>query len=84
MYPSSQHSPMTHHGFPSPRETMLIVVEKSNQAQQDITSLRDELQEAKLERGQKVQYDEFTRTILKKTPKSRAEQITYLIVSHLL
>jgi predicted amino acid-binding ACT domain protein len=55
---------------------MLIVVDKSNQAQQDITSLREELQEAKLERGQKVQYDEFTRTILKKTPKSRAEQIT--------
>jgi hypothetical protein len=53
-----------------------MVVDKSSQAQQDITSLREELQEAKLERGQKVQYDEFTRTLLKKTPKSRAEQIT--------
>ena len=53
------------------------VVEKSSQAQQDITSLREELREAKLERGQKVQYDEFTRTMLKKTPKSRTEQLAY-------
>lgn len=57
----------------------LIVVEKSNQTQRDITALREELEEAKLERGQKVQYDEFTRNLLKKTPKSRTEQITYLI-----
>jgi hypothetical protein len=55
----------------------LIVVEKSNQAQQDITSLREELREAKLERGQKVQYDDFTRAMLKKTPKSRTEQLAY-------
>lgn len=55
-------------------------VEKSNQAQQDITSLREELREAKLERGQKVQYDEFTRSMLKKTPKSRAEQIAYVLL----
>lgn len=53
------------------------VVAKSNQAQQDITSLREQLREAKLERGQKVQYDEFTRTMLKKTPKSRTEQLAY-------
>ena len=55
----------------------LTVVEKSNQAQQDITSLREELREAKLERGQKVQYDDFTRAMLKKTPKSRTEQLAY-------
>jgi len=57
--------------------TVLIIVEKSYQAQQDITSLREELREAKLERGQKVQYDELTRAMLKKTPKSRTEQVTY-------
>ena len=62
----------------------LIVVEKSHQAQRDITSLREELREAKLERGQKVQYDEFTRAMLKKTPKSRGEQIAYsLLTVHL-
>ena len=55
-------------------------MEKSNQAQQDITSLREELREAKLERGQKVQYDELTREMLKKTPKSRSEQITYIFL----
>jgi hypothetical protein len=54
-----------------------MVVEKSNQAQQDILSLREELKEAKEERSRKVHYDEFTREMLKKTPKSRAEQITY-------
>ena len=53
------------------------LVEKSSQVQQDITSLREELREAKLERGQKVQYDEFTRAMLKKTPKSRTEQEAY-------
>jgi hypothetical protein len=52
-------------------------VEKSNRAQQEITELREELREAKLERGQKVQYDDLTREMLKKTPKSRPEQITY-------
>lgn len=52
-------------------------MERSRQAQEDITSLREELREAKLERGQKVQYDELTRAMLKKTPKSRAEQIAY-------
>jgi hypothetical protein len=56
---------------------VLIIVAKSHQAQQDITSLREELREAKLERGQKVQYDDLTRAMLKKTPKSRAEQIAY-------
>lgn len=55
----------------------MMAVEKSHQAQQDITSLREELLEAKLERGQKVQYDELTIAMLKKTPKSRAEQIAY-------
>jgi hypothetical protein len=60
-------------------------VEKSNQAQQDINSLREELREAKLERGRKVQYDELTRAMLKKTPKSRSEQITYsLAQDHLM
>jgi hypothetical protein len=53
------------------------LVEKSNQAQQEITSLREELRESKLERGQKVQYDELTRATLKKTPKTRSEQIAY-------
>lgn len=53
----------------------LMVVEKSGQTQRDITALRGELEEAKLERGQKVQYDEFTRNLLKKTPKSRSEQM---------
>ena len=52
-------------------------MEKSNQVQQDIESLREELREAKLERGQKVQYDELTRAMLKRTPKSRSEQIMY-------
>jgi len=52
-------------------------VEKSNQAQLNISSLREELREAKEERAQKVQYDEFTRNMLKKTPKSRSEQLTY-------
>jgi hypothetical protein len=47
------------------------------EVQQDIESLREELREAKLERGQKVQYDELTRAMLKKTPKSRYEQIMY-------
>ena len=56
---------------------LLRVVEKSNQTQQDINSLREELREAKLERGQKVQYDELTRAMLKKTPKSRSEHIMY-------
>jgi hypothetical protein len=64
---------------------VLIIVEKSHQAQQDITSLREELREAKLERGQKVQYDDLTRAMLKKTPKSRAEQIAYpLTLNNLL
>ena len=52
-------------------------VEKSRQTQEDIISLREELKEAKLERERKVQYDEFTREMLKKTPKSRNDQITY-------
>lgn len=52
-------------------------VEKSRQAQSDITSLREELREAKEQRAQKVQYDEFTRIMLKKTPKSRSEQLMY-------
>lgn len=52
-------------------------VEKSNQAQQEITELREELREAKLEREQKVHYDDLTRALLKKTPKSRTEQIAY-------
>jgi hypothetical protein len=52
-------------------------VDKSNQAQLTITSLREELREAKEERAQKVQYDEFTRNMLKKTPKSRSEQLAY-------
>ena len=56
---------------------LLRIVEKSNQAQQDIDALREELREAKLERGQKVQYDELTRAMLKKTPKSRSEQTAY-------
>ena len=60
-----------------PLVPLLRIVEKSNQAQQDINSLREELREAKLERGQKVQYDELTRAMLKKTPKSRSEQIMY-------
>ena len=55
-------------------------MEKSGQAQQEIISLREELREAKLERGQKVQYDEFTRAMLKKTPKSRTEQIAYVLI----
>jgi hypothetical protein len=54
-----------------------LQVEKSNRAQQEITELRDELREAKLERGRKVQYDDLTREMLKKTPKSRPEQIMY-------
>jgi hypothetical protein len=57
-----------------------MIVEKSSEAQQDITALREELRDAKLERGQKVQYDEFTRNMLKKTPKSRSEQIAYVHV----
>jgi hypothetical protein len=61
-------------------KTELMIVDRSNQAQQDITSLREELREAKLERGQKVQYDEFTRAMLKKTPKSRGEQIAYSLL----
>ena len=52
-------------------------MEKSRQTQEDITSLREELREAKLERSRKVQYDELTRAMLKKTPKSRSEQIAY-------
>lgn len=60
---------------PSRSLQWLMVVEKSGQTQRDITALRGELEEAKLERGQKVQYDEFTRNLLKKTPKSRSEQI---------
>ena len=52
-------------------------MEKSTQTQQDILSLREELKDAKEERSQKFQYDEFTRSMLKKTPKSRDEQIAY-------
>lgn len=59
---------------------MLIVVEKSNRTQLDIISLREELREAKEERARKVQYDEFTRSMLKKTPKSRSEQIAYVLL----
>lgn len=59
---------------------LLIVVENSRHAQAEITSLREELKEAKEARSQKVQYDEFTRAMLKKTPKSRAEQITYILL----